>query len=137
MTQDIRWQQRLSNYHKALAQLEHAVMLSVQRELSDLEKQGMIQAFEFTHELAWSCLKDFLEYKGQSEIYGSRDATRKAFELQLIEDGDAWMSMIQSRNRSSHTYNQKVMAEIIDEITGSYCPLFRTLADKLDRLARG
>lgn len=135
MSHDIRWQQRLSNYRRALAQLENAVMLAEQRDLSDLENQGLIQAFEFTHELAWNCLKDFLEHKGQSEIYGSRDATRKAFELQLIEDGETWMNMIQSRNRTSHTYNQKVMQEIITDVTEVYFSQFKALANKLDQLA--
>jgi nucleotidyltransferase substrate binding protein (TIGR01987 family) len=134
MTQDIRWQQRLNNYEKALSLLTDAVELSRQRELSDLEKQGLIQAFEFTHELAWNTLKDFLEYKGQSGIYGSRDATRKAFELELIEDGDSWMQMIQNRNRSSHTYNQKVMQEIIEAILTAYHQQFLLLADKLNKM---
>ena len=114
--------------------LTDAVELSRQRELSDLEKQGLIQAFEFTHELAWNTLKDFLEYKGQSGIYGSRDATRKAFELELIEDGDSWMQMIQNRNRSSHTYNQKVMQEIIEAILTAYHQQFLRLADKLNKM---
>ena len=134
MTQDIRWQQRLNNYEKALSQLTDAVGLSLQRELSDLEKQGLIQAFEFTHELAWNTLKNFLEYKGQSGIYGSRDATRKAFELELIEDGDSWMQMIQNRNRSSHSYNQKVMQEIIEAILAAYHQQFLRLADKLNKM---
>lgn len=134
MTQDIRWQQRLANYQKALDQLENAIDLQDERDLSDLEKQGLIQAFEFTHELAWTCLKDFLEYKGQLGIYGSRDATKKAFELGLIENGNVWMDMILSRNRSSHTYNQKVMEEIIDAISGNYFSLFKRLSNKLEEL---
>jgi nucleotidyltransferase substrate binding protein (TIGR01987 family) len=134
MTQDIRWQQRLNNYEKALSQLTDAVDLSQRRELSDLEKQGLIQAFEFTHELAWNTLKDFLEHKGQAELYGSRDATRKAFELEIIEDGDCWMQMIQNRNRSSHTYNQKVMQEIIDAIINDYHKHFMSLLEKLNKM---
>jgi len=134
MAQDIRWHQRLNNYEKALSQLTDAVDLSQQRELSDLEKQGLIQAFEFTHELAWNTLKDFLEHKGQTEIYGSRDATRKAFELEIIENGDSWMQMIQNRNRSSHTYNQKVMQEIIDAIINDYHKQFMSLLEKLNKI---
>jgi len=134
MVHDIRWQQRLSNFKKALAQLENAVSLLKERDLSDLEKQGLIQAFELTHELAWNCLKDFLESKGQSGIYGSRDATRKAFELQLVEDGETWMNMIKSRNQTSHTYNEKVMLEIIEAVSDNYFPLFKILVNKLDQL---
>jgi len=72
---ELRWVQRLST-EKALSQLTMAVQLSKQRTLSDLEQQGLIQAFEFTHELAWKTLKDFLNDKGNIEIYGSRDASR-------------------------------------------------------------
>ena len=60
--QDIRWQQRFQNYQKALAQLQNAVTLARERPLSLLEKQGLIQAFEYTHELAWKTLKDFLKH---------------------------------------------------------------------------
>jgi nucleotidyltransferase substrate binding protein (TIGR01987 family) len=84
---DIRWQQRFHNFSKALSQLAEAVELAGQRELSKLEEQGMIQAFEFTHEMAWNTLKDFLESRGAQNIYGSKDATREAFKAGLIENG--------------------------------------------------
>jgi len=85
---DIRWVQRFSNYKKALNQLKEAIDLMSQRALSNLEKQGVVQAFEFTHELSWNMMKDFLESKGNTEIYGSKDATRQAFKYGLIIDGD-------------------------------------------------
>jgi nucleotidyltransferase substrate binding protein (TIGR01987 family) len=87
---DIRWKQRLHNFSKALSQLEQAVELTKTKELSDLEKQGLIQAFEFTHELAWNVMKDYFDYQGAAElITGSRDATREAFQKGLIINGDA------------------------------------------------
>lgn len=98
---DIRWQQRFNSYQKALLQLQNAVELSQQRPLSGLEKQGVIQAFEFTHELAWNLLKDFLQAQGNQNIKGSRDSTREALKVELIQDGEQWMAMIQSRNISS------------------------------------
>jgi nucleotidyltransferase substrate binding protein (TIGR01987 family) len=131
MKKDIRWQQRFLNYKKALQQLGDAVALSENRELSDLEKQGMIQAFEYTHELVWTTLKDFLEYKGQKDIYGSKDASRKAFSLGIVEDGEGWMDMIQSRNKTPHTYNRETAEEIVTAVTMSYYKLFIGLADKL------
>ncbi len=76
---EIRWIQRFDNYSKALLQLNNATELANERELSELEKQGLIQAFEFTHELAWNTLKDFLIDLGNKDIYGSKDATREAF----------------------------------------------------------
>ena len=131
---DIRWQQRLSNFSKALAQLESAVNLSSQRPLSQLEKQGLIQAFEFTHELAWNLLKDYFAYQGTSNITGSRDASREAFNKQLITDGEGWMEMVKSCNQSSHTYNQATADEIAQKVTERYYPLFRQLEEKMEQL---
>jgi len=86
LKKDVRWKQRFFNFNKALSQLEGAVSLSKQRELSQLEKQGVIQVFEFTHELAWNVLKDYLEDQGEQNIRGSKDATRAAFKVALISD---------------------------------------------------
>ncbi len=121
---DIRWQQRLANYGKALEQLADAVATSRQRPLSDLEKQGLIQAFEFTHELAWNVMKDYFAYQGNIGITGSRDAAREAFQKGLVEDGEGWMEMIRSRNLTSHTYQQKIADEICGHIVARYFPLF-------------
>lgn len=74
----------------------------------------MIQAFEYTYELAWNVLKDFLGYKGQTDIYGSRDAIRSSFRLGLIEDGERWMDMYISRTKTSHTYNEETAAEVVE-----------------------
>src|SRR5208283_6167014 len=101
---DIRWIQRFDNFKRAFARLAEAAALAKQRNLSELEQQGLIQAFEFTHELAWNTLKDFLESRGNAKIFGSKDATRAAFTAGLIADGAAWMEMIESRNKSTHTY---------------------------------
>jgi len=131
---DVRWVQRLQNFQKALFQLEQAVILRESRELSNLEKQGTIRAFEFTHELAWKTLKDFLQTRGNVEIYGSLDAIREAFKSGLIHDGETWMEMIESRNLSRHTYNETVANEIIEKIV-SYVVLFAELSTKLERLA--
>ena len=130
-TQDIRWQQRFSNYQKALQLLREAVELSRQRGLSRLEKQGLIQAFEFTHELAWNVLKDFLQDQGNRSIKGSKDATREAFKVELIDDGEQWMAMIQRWNVSSHTYDEKTAEKLVDEILHNYFSLFLELETEM------
>jgi len=122
--QNLRWVQRLSNYAMALQQLSNAVELATQRPLSDLEKQGLIQAFEFTHELAWNVMKDYFVFQGNPAITGSRDAVRESFNKTLIEDGEGWMEMIKSRNQSSHTYNQRVADEIVEKVINHYHALF-------------
>ena len=131
--QDIRWKQRFQNFTKALARLGAAVELATERDLSDLEKQGLIQAFEFTHELAWNTLKDFLAYQGvEHSLVGSRDATRLAFENQLIKNSEAWMEMIKSRNKTSHTYNEETADEIATLIIESYYSEFEQLRTRLE-----
>lgn len=131
---DVRWHQRLENYSRALAQLGRAVELGQTRPLSELEQQGLIQAFEFTHELAWNLLKDYFAYQGNPGITGSRDAVREAFQKGLISDGESWMEMILSRNKTSHTYNQAVADEITGLVMTRYYPLFRDLFEHMERL---
>ena len=131
---DIRWLQRFSNFEKAFSQLTSAVELAAERDLSDLEKQGLIQAFEYTHELAWNTLKDFLEYRGVQKMYGSRDASREAFNAGLIEDGEAWMEMIKSRNQTTHTYDEATVAQIVSSVIESYYVEFEALQATLTEL---
>jgi nucleotidyltransferase substrate binding protein (TIGR01987 family) len=131
---DVRWLQRFQNLERALVQLERGVVLSRQRPLSELERQGLVQAFEFTHELAWNTLKDFLEESGQSGIYGSRDATRAAFAAGLIENGDLWMRMIASRNQTTHTYNEETVEDICSAIVNEYAGAFTDLRQRLANL---
>ncbi len=128
--QDIRWKQRFSNYQKALTQM--ADFMSVP-ELNRREEQGLIKAFEYTYELAWKTLKDFLEYQGVGEIVGSRDAFRKAFAEGMIEDGHIWMRMIESRNKTTHTYNEETAKEIIDSVMAEIYPAFCELEQTLNK----
>ncbi len=133
MTEDIRWKQRFDNYKRALHQLTLAVQLLEQRPLSDLEQQGIIQGFEFTHELAWNVLKDYLEYEGIQGLIGSRSSVREAFKRGLITDGEAWMDMIEKRNLSSHTYNHEVATEMASAIHDRYYPAFLALQEQLGK----
>lgn len=131
MEQDIRWQQRFSNFKKALSQLKKFIEKG---ELSELEEQGLIKAFEYTYELAWNTMKDFLLFKGQTEIYGSRDAVRKAFQLDLIEDGEAWMDMLKKRKLTTHTYNRDTAEEVVNAVVQSYYPLFLAFESKMNTM---
>ena len=130
---DIRWVQRFANYQKALQQLSKFIEKG---ELNELEEQGLIQSFEYTHELAWNTLKDFLENRGNKEIYGSKDTTREAFKLDLISEGEVWMDMIQSRNETSHTYNDETSKKISQSVINKYYPEFVVLESKLKDLVK-
>ena len=134
MSQDIRWRQRFDNYQRALQTLSRAVALSAERPLSELEQQGLIQGFEFTHELAWNMLKDFLEAQGIAGLIGSRDAIRTAFKNGLIQEGETWMEMIKARNLSSHTYQLELANRLAAEILQRFYPAFVALEQKMQEL---
>lgn len=136
MVDDVRWKQRFENFQRALNQLSAAVRLNEARPLTDLEKQGLIQGFEFTHELAWNVLKDYLEMEGIQGLVGSRSTVREAFKRGLVRDGDVWMDMIEKRNLSSHTYNESVAEAIVSAVVERYHAAFLELRDHLARLAR-
>lgn len=137
--EDIRWEQRFSNFNKAMSKLEESVAYinhnfiggegEIKSEdlgyvVDELIKEGVIQRFEYTHELAWNVMKDYAFFQGNSTVGGSRDATREAYKLQLIEHADVWMDMIQSRNKTSHTYDENTANEIFAKIINDYFPLF-------------
>ena len=134
MDKDIRWKQRFQNYKKALATMKNAVELTASRELSDLEKQGIIQGFEFTFEPAWNVMKDYLEEQGISGIIGSKNAVRQAFNMNLIEDGQVWMDMIQDRNLASHSYDEETAKDLVVVIINSYYNQFMAFAEKMNSL---
>jgi nucleotidyltransferase substrate binding protein (TIGR01987 family) len=124
MEADVRWQQRLDSYQRALVNLTSAVRLRETRPLSELEQQGLIQAFEFTHELAWKVMKDYLQSLGQANVIASRDSTRAAFKAGLILAGEIWMDMIESRNLSVHTYNRDTADLLAQKIVENYIDCF-------------
>jgi len=134
---DIRWKQRFNNYQKALAQLTDAVELHRLRPLSNIEQQGFVKAFEFTHELAWKVMKDLFVYQGNTQIMGSRDATREAFQNQLIQDGENWMEMIKARNRAVHTYDEATVNDIIQKVSNTYHALFVAFEQTMTGLSDG
>ena len=124
----IRWVQRFSNYRKALNLLGKAVsivsaQLTDNKEEFDLLKEGLIQRYEYTHELAWKVMKDYAEYQGITGINGSRDAIRQTLQFGLIDD-DRWMDTIIDRNLSSHNYDDETAQTIVSNIISTYYPLF-------------
>lgn len=124
---DIRWKQRFSNYRRALKQLENAVEIVTKELYSDHQfniiREGLIQCFEFTHELSWKVMKDYAEHQGIMEIFGSRDAIRYSLRLGLIDD-EKWMDTIKDRNVTSHHYDDDTAQKILDHIVNIYYPLF-------------
>ena len=133
MNKDIRWIQRFDNYKKAFSNLSEAVELSKQKELSKLEKQGLIQAFEIVYELSWNSIRDFYQSQGETSIQGSRDAFRMAFNRGLISDGEIFMKTIKSRQLTTHTYNEETADEIYYDIVHQYYDAFGQLKTRLQQ----
>jgi nucleotidyltransferase substrate binding protein (TIGR01987 family) len=132
---DIRWIQRFNNYRRALEKFNQAVdiisnKLEWGEEIDDLLEEGLIQRFEYTHELAWKVMKDYAQYQGYTNIQGSRDAFRKAFEMGIIEN-EAWMESINDRNLTSHNYDDETVAEILKAIIDTYAILFNDFEKKM------
>jgi len=134
MDEDIRWKQRFHNYKKALATLQNAVELAQTRELTDLERQGMIQGFEFTFELAWNVMKDYLTWKGITDIVGSKDSVRQAFGNGIIENGQTWMDMIKDRNLTAHSYDESTAKKLVAAIQDNYYCQLDAFAKKMGGL---
>ncbi|MEE1272435.1 MAG: nucleotidyltransferase substrate binding protein [Bacteroidales bacterium] len=132
---DIRWIQRFNNYRRALEKFNQAVdiisnKLEWGEEIDDLLEEGLIQRFEYTHELAWKVMKDYAQYQGYTNIQGSRDAFRKAFEMGIIEN-EAWMESINDRNLTSHNYDDETVTEILKAIIDTYALLFNDFEKKM------
>lgn len=138
MNADVRWIQRFANFEKALQKLVEAINYikdnnsKTEIVLDEIIKEGLIQRFEYTHELAWNVMKDYATYQGNNTVGGSRDATREAFQLKLISDGAIWMDMIGSRNKTSHTYNEATAEEIYLKIIQDYFPAFVDFQKKME-----
>jgi nucleotidyltransferase substrate binding protein (TIGR01987 family) len=132
--QDIRWQQRYANYHKACQRLiavtESGMTVD---DLSELEQEGIVQRFEYTFELAWKVMQDLLTYKGYEFMSGPNGTMKMAFEDGLISDHDGWRQMAKSRNTLSHVYDEEEAMAIVRLIFSQYAPLLKALDEKLSQ----
>lgn len=123
-----RWVYRFDNYKRAFVLLREAIEIMDERELTQLEKEGVIQRFEYTWELAWKVLKDYLAHEGVIlDKITPASVLRAAFAAKIIKDGDMWMKALDARNKMSHVYNLKKFEEVIEEIRRFYLALFDDL----------
>lgn len=132
--QDIRWKQRFEHFVNAFKQLKNAKQLKAERDFTELELQGVIQAFEVSQELSWKVMKDFLEEQGKTDLFGSKNAVKEAFNVGLISKGEVWLDMIKSRNLTSHIYDEKEVLAILEIILNDYFPVFIDFEHKMKSL---
>ena len=117
--EDIRWQQRFAQFHKAFVLLQDAIGV---QDPSILERAGLIQFFEMAFELAWKLLKDYEEAEGFT-VKSPREAIKQAFEADIITAGHDWMDALDDRNLTTHTYNEETAIAVEKKIREKYFPL--------------
>ena len=118
MQKDIRWKQRFQNFERSFIFLSKSCKLET---YDELQGAGLVQAFEFTFELAWKTLKDYLQEQGL-EVQFPREVIKQAFATQLIKDGQLWIEMLDKRNQLTHTYNQEQATRAVQTIRQRYFP---------------
>lgn len=123
---DVRWKQRLSNYRKAMSQLTEFME---QPRLNKFEVQGLIQCFEYTFELAWKTMKDYLEAEGFA-VKSPRQAIQTAFQIELITDGHLWIDALEKRNLMAHTYDENMATTAEKLIREQYYDMLRAICNK-------
>ncbi|TDE13811.1 nucleotidyltransferase substrate binding protein [Dyadobacter psychrotolerans] len=126
--EEIRWKQRFQNFEKSLNYLEHAMQI---QNPDIIQKAGLIQFFEMGFELSWNVMKEYMEELGFLELRSPRDTIKKAFEIQLITDGHAWLRTLQNRNLTSHTYDEDTAEKVVAEIQSVYYPLLKEIYNRL------
>lgn len=133
MEQDIRWIQRFDNFSKACTRI-----LSVTNgeraasELSDLEQEGLIQRFEYTFELAWKTMQDYLRYLGFDFQPGPNSTIKLAFDNGIIKDHEGWRALANARIVTAHTYDEADAFEVVEGIYNCYAQLFEDLRQYLE-----
>lgn len=124
----IRWQQRFNNLKKAFAQLKEGLAI---KSPSNIEKQGIIQSFEFTFELCWKVMKDFLESEGVDAVF-PREVIKQAFAYEYLNNGKIWLEMLENRNIIAHSYDEKIAEEIYGKIKNVYFGAIKEIYENFD-----
>ena len=129
---DARWRKRFDHFSRAVPLVEEIIPRVRRDDLTVLERDGFIQRFEFTFELAWETMADYLEAQGVEPTNGgARSVIRNAVEVGLVEDGDGWMAALNDRNLSSHVYDEDRIKRIVAVIASDHVHLLVRLRDRL------
>lgn len=126
MDVDVRWKQRFQNFDKAFKRLADAILIIRKDPDNVLLQAGLIQTYEFTFELAWKTLKDYLEMEGFT-VPSPRATLRPAFQCGYIQQGDVWLKALNDRNLTAHTYDDEIAKEVIADIQQTYYFLLKDL----------
>jgi nucleotidyltransferase substrate binding protein (TIGR01987 family) len=133
---DIRWRQRYQNFDRAASLLKSALESKKLEDFSDLEAEGVIQRFEYTYELAWKTMKDYLEENGVTITpLTPRNVIKEAFAAGLVGDGQVWSDMMLHRNLLSHTYSEKAFRAVLEAVKNRYAAAIFAVSARFGQLA--
>ena len=125
-----RFEERRKEFSNAVQRLREAL----EEKENDIIIDGVLHRFEFTFELAWKTMKDYLEYVGVIDKTGSpREIIKSAFEYGMLEDGDSWIKMMLARNSLSHLYDEAKSREVYQDIKSIYFKLLQELEEKFNQ----
>lgn len=126
-----RFEERKRDFAKAVMRLREGLL----EEESQIIVDGILHRFEFTFELAWKTLKDYLEYMGFVEKTGSpREIIQIGFKQGILDNGEAWINMMISRNSLSHLYDEEESRKIYCKIKEEYSDLLQNLNEKFETM---
>ena len=125
MNNEVRWRQRFYNFQRAYGKLSELTYLESRSEWEDM---ALIQAFEFTFELAWKLLKDYLEDGGYAQFTSPKQVLRQALQADIIQDGTIWMNSLQKRNETTHIYDEQILANTVQFIAVDFAPVIEKLS---------
>lgn len=126
-----KFKTKLNNYQDALKRLKEAIAEFTQVNSSDVVRDGLIQRFEFTYELAWKTTRDYLATQGIVDKNSPKSVLREAFTQRLIDDELVWLEMIDDRNKTTHLYSQEEAVRVANKIVEKYAAEFDMLLQKL------
>ncbi len=121
---------KVENYRKAVQRLAEANTEYQKNLENDIIRDGLIQRFEFTFELAWKSAKEYLIDQGVADdLHFPKQVLRAAYENHMIDDEALWLKMLEARNRTSHIYDDRIAAAIAKDISASFLPILKKLSD--------
>ena len=134
MNNELRWKQRFQNFEKAYNTFYRILNDSEYDPNDEVVQMALVKSFEFTYELAWNTMKDYLENEGYDDVNNSKKAIRTAFQAELINNPEIWMEMVQKRNPTSHAYNAVILKEAVEFIKDEFYPAVQKLIEDLKKL---
>lgn len=129
-----REENKIENFYNALKRLNEANVAYKKNKKNDIFRDALIKRFEFTFELSWKCLKEYLTYNGVPVRDTPRDIIKTAYQKELINNEKAWLAMMEARNLTSHIYKEAQAIAIAEDISLKFCKELAALKELFEEI---